>query len=66
MQTSVITILGDVILDRYIHGSTTRISPVPVPVVKVNNDYYTLGGAANVGTQPCQSGGYCQTIGSGR
>ncbi|MBK8701865.1 MAG: bifunctional heptose 7-phosphate kinase/heptose 1-phosphate adenyltransferase [Saprospiraceae bacterium] len=49
MQDAPILIAGDVILDRYIQGSTHRISPeAPVPIVKVDTDYYTLGGAANV------------------
>lgn len=65
MQTSVITILGDVILDRYIHGSTTRISPeAPVPVVKVDNDYYTLGGAANVAHNLANLGATVKLLGA--
>ena len=44
-----ISIVGDVMLDRYIHGETQRISPeAPVPIVKIETDYCTLGGAANV------------------
>jgi D-glycero-beta-D-manno-heptose-7-phosphate kinase len=44
-----IAIFGDIILDKYIIGSTSRISPeAPVPIVKKTNDYATLGGAANV------------------
>lgn len=41
--------VGDVMLDRYWHGTTTRISPeAPVPVVKITTDDHRLGGAANV------------------
>ncbi len=44
-----ILIIGDVMLDRYISGSVDRISPeAPVPVVKVTDEWTTLGGAANV------------------
>lgn len=44
-----ILVIGDVILDRYITGVTTRISPeAPVPVVKIEKEFFTLGGAANV------------------
>ena len=44
-----ILIVGDVMLDRYWHGNTSRISPVaPVPVVHVRKTEYKPGGAANV------------------
>ena len=42
-------ILGDVMLDEYIWGSVSRISPeAPVPVVEVMDESVKLGGAANV------------------
>jgi len=42
-------VIGDVILDRYIHGTVSRISPeAPVPVVEVTHENFLLGGAANV------------------
>ena len=44
-----ITVIGDAMLDKYIIGSSDRISPeAPVPVVKVNDEIYKPGGAANV------------------
>ena len=44
-----ILVAGDVMIDRYIVGQVERISPeAPVPVVKVSEEYSTLGGAANV------------------
>ena len=44
-----ILVIGDLMLDRYIWGDATRISPeAPVPVVKVERDSFTAGGAANV------------------
>ena len=37
-QAARVLVVGDVMLDRYYHGSATRISPeAPVPVVRVNN-----------------------------
>ena len=43
-----IVVIGDVILDHYIWGDVTRISPeAPVPVVEVKEENYRLGGAAN-------------------
>lgn len=44
-----VLVLGDVMLDRYWHGQTARISPeAPVPVVKVGQHDFIPGGAANV------------------
>jgi len=46
---SSVLILGDIMLDEYLLGSVTRISPeAPVPVVEINNTRLLLGGAANV------------------
>lgn len=42
-------VAGDVMLDRYWYGATHRISPeAPVPVVKVEEDEFRVGGAGNV------------------
>jgi rfaE bifunctional protein kinase chain/domain len=44
-----IAVIGDLMLDRYIWGSVSRISPeAPVPVVDLDNEQDRLGGAANV------------------
>jgi rfaE bifunctional protein kinase chain/domain len=44
-----ILVFGDVILDRYIFGDVSRISPeAPVPVVKVTREEFRAGGAVNV------------------
>lgn len=44
-----IAIIGDVMLDKYVYGSVSRISPeAPVQVVDVTSAEYKLGGAANV------------------
>ncbi len=44
-----VLVVGDIMLDRYWHGSTSRISPeAPVPVVKVGEVENRPGGAANV------------------
>jgi len=42
-------VVGDVMLDRYWHGATSRISPeAPVPVVRVDAEEARPGGAGNV------------------
>lgn len=44
-----VMVVGDVMLDRYWYGPSSRISPeAPVPVVKVNTIEERPGGAANV------------------
>ena len=44
-----IAVIGDMMVDRYIWGKTSRISEeAPVPVVQVQSRSETLGGAANV------------------
>ena len=44
-----ILVLGDVMLDEFVWGDVTRISPeAPVPVVDVRRESVHLGGAANV------------------
>jgi len=45
----VLTVIGDLIIDKYTYGSVERISPeAPVPVFKKHHHEYRLGGAANV------------------
>jgi D-beta-D-heptose 7-phosphate kinase/D-beta-D-heptose 1-phosphate adenosyltransferase len=44
-----ILVVGDIIMDEYIWGEVSRISPeAPVPVVEVRDQTKMLGGAANV------------------
>ncbi|MDR0994653.1 MAG: PfkB family carbohydrate kinase [Verrucomicrobiota bacterium] len=44
-----ILVVGDLMLDRFIYGAVTRISPeAPVPVVRVTREISVPGGASNV------------------
>src|SRR6516225_1692005 len=44
-----VLVLGDVMLDRYVSGEVSRISPeAPIPVLRITGSRATLGGAANV------------------
>src|SRR5438093_1346268 len=46
---SKIVVLGDVMLDEFLWGDVSRISPeAPVPVVDIKRESTHLGGAANV------------------
>jgi D-beta-D-heptose 7-phosphate kinase/D-beta-D-heptose 1-phosphate adenosyltransferase len=49
MRDKRVLVVGDVMVDEWVWGSVTRISPeAPVPVVRVNDHSFTLGGAGNV------------------
>ena len=51
-------------LDRYLWGNVSRISPeAPVPVVEVNKEEHLLGGAANVANNIAALGGTPELIG---
>ena len=48
-QQPSVLVIGDLMIDHYIWGSATRLSPeAPVPIVNVKNESTTLGGAGNV------------------
>jgi D-beta-D-heptose 7-phosphate kinase/D-beta-D-heptose 1-phosphate adenosyltransferase len=49
MRERRVLVVGDVMVDEWIWGSVSRISPeAPVPVVAVSDHSFTLGGAGNV------------------
>jgi D-beta-D-heptose 7-phosphate kinase/D-beta-D-heptose 1-phosphate adenosyltransferase len=53
-----ILVLGDLMVDHYVFGETTRISPeAPVPVVDVISETFKLGGSANVANNILSLGG---------
>ncbi len=53
-----VLVIGDLILDEFVWGSVSRISPeAPVPVVLVDKESYRLGGACNVAGNICALGG---------
>lgn len=56
-----VLVIGDIMLDRYIHGDVERISPeAPVPVLRHAQRYERAGGAANVAMNLAGLG--CQTF----
>ncbi len=58
-----ILVLGDAMLDHYIWGEVSRISPeAPVPVVKVQRESHRLGGAANVAHNIRSLGGHVALV----
>jgi len=59
-----ILVVGDVMLDHYIWGDATRISPeAPVPVIDIARDTWTAGGAANVALNLASLGANCTVAG---
>lgn len=61
-----ILVIGDIILDRYIWGRVSRISPeAPVPIVEVTDENFLLGGAANVANNIVSLGGKATLVGVG-
>ncbi len=59
-----IAVLGDLMLDHYVWGNVSRISPeAPVPIVEVTGESEMLGGAGNVAMNICALGGLPQVFG---
>ncbi len=59
-----ILVIGDVMLDHYVWGDATRISPeAPVPVVDISRDTFTAGGAGNVALNIASLGAKCTVAG---
>ena len=59
-----VLIVGDVMLDQFVVGRVSRISPeAPVPVVEYERDDYRAGGAANVANNVRALGGQVELIG---
>ncbi len=58
-----VLVLGDAMLDEYLLGDCSRISPeAPVPVLRVNTARRVLGGAANTAANVVSLGGHATLI----
>jgi rfaE bifunctional protein kinase chain/domain len=58
-----IAVVGDAMLDVYLHGDVERISPeAPVPVVRITERRRALGGAANVAQNVAAIGAGCDLV----
>jgi len=59
-----VAVFGDVMLDEYLYGTVSRISPeAPVPILRVDKKEYFLGGAANVANNISSLGGKAHLFG---
>jgi D-beta-D-heptose 7-phosphate kinase/D-beta-D-heptose 1-phosphate adenosyltransferase len=57
-------VVGDLMLDEYVAGVVDRISPeAPVPVVRVEEERWAVGGAANVAANVAALGAVCDVVG---
>lgn len=60
-----VAVCGDVMLDHFLWGDATRISPeAPVPVILLERETDTLGGAANVALNVAALGGQAALFGA--
>ena len=58
-----VLVIGDAMIDKFIVGRVTRISPeAPVPVVTFDHDMYRMGGAANVASNVVALGGHATLV----
>src|SRR3954470_19352386 len=58
-----VAVVGDAMLDVYLRGEVERISPeAPVPVVRVRDRRYALGGAGNVAQNVRAVGARCDLV----
>src|SRR5437867_5546280 len=56
--------LGDVMLDCFVHGRVERISPeAPIPILSIDGDWETPGGAANVARNIAALGAHIELLG---
>jgi D-beta-D-heptose 7-phosphate kinase/D-beta-D-heptose 1-phosphate adenosyltransferase len=63
-SSATVLIVGDVMLDQFVIGKVSRISPeAPVPVVTYEKDEYRPGGAANVANNVRALGGNVELVG---
>ncbi len=64
LRGSRVLVIGDVMLDEYLKGNVSRISPeAPVPILEVKSHEYTLGGAANAAANIKALGGAATLVG---
>jgi len=64
LKSKKVLIVGDLILDRYLFGKVSRISPeAPVPIVDVVSESFLLGGSANVANNIIALGGKATVAG---
>jgi len=63
LEPKPIFVFGDVMLDAYVCGQVTRLSPeAPVPILKIDDTWFAPGGAGNVAMQCANLGSRPQLV----
>lgn len=64
LSKSRVLVIGDIMLDRFVYGQVSRVSPEgPIPVLRVMSEKTMLGGAGNVLRNLCSLGARATLIG---
>jgi D-beta-D-heptose 7-phosphate kinase/D-beta-D-heptose 1-phosphate adenosyltransferase len=64
LSTGRVLVVGDVMVDHYVSGSVSRVSDeAPVPIIQVDAERWTAGGAANVAANIGALGGRAMLVG---
>jgi D-beta-D-heptose 7-phosphate kinase/D-beta-D-heptose 1-phosphate adenosyltransferase len=65
LSQGMVLVVGDVMLDRFAYGAVERISPeAPVPILKLEHETSSLGGAGNVAHNVASLGGRAVLVGA--
>lgn len=65
MRNPKIIVVGDIMLDRYVHGTVERISPeAPIPILRRTHIEHRAGGAANVAANLASLGAATMLVGA--
>jgi D-beta-D-heptose 7-phosphate kinase / D-beta-D-heptose 1-phosphate adenosyltransferase len=58
-----VLVVGDIMLDRFVYGTVSRISPeAPAPVIRTAGPVETIGGSGNVARNVAALGAACEII----
>ena len=64
LPASRVLLIGDFMVDKYVFGSTERVSPeAPIPVLRYAREEYRLGGAGFVLAGLCELGARVKAVG---
>ena len=64
MSGQTVLCVGDLMLDEFVYGEVSRISPeAPAPVIAVRRSETNIGGAGNVARNIASLGGRCIFVG---
>src|ERR1700751_3243372 len=64
MASQTVLCVGDLMLDEFVYGEVSRISPeAPAPVIAVRRSETNIGGAGNVARNIASLGGRCILVG---